>query len=35
MNKKIEKKFFVFEIITSKFVAFHSLYQEANFWHRH
>ena len=30
MKKKIEKKVFVFEIITSEFVALNSLYQEQN-----
>ena len=34
MKKKIEKKFFVFEIITSKFVALNCLYQEMNTCHR-
>ena len=28
MKKKIEKKFFVFQIIPSDFVALHCLYQE-------
>ena len=35
MKKKIEKKFFVFEIITSEFVALNCLYQEQNTSHRH
>ena len=30
MKKKIKKKFLVFEIITSEFVALNSLYQEKN-----
>ena len=30
MKKKIEKKFFVFEIITSDFVALNCLYEEQN-----
>ena len=30
MKKKIEKKFFVFEIITSDCVALNCLYQEQN-----
>ena len=30
MKKKIEKMFFVFEIITSDFVALNCLYQEQN-----
>ena len=34
MNKKIEKKFFGFEIITSEFVALNCLYQEQNTCHR-
>ena len=34
MKKKIEKKFFGFEIITSEFVALNSLYQEQNTCHR-
>ena len=35
MKKKIGKKFFVFEIIASEFVALNCLYQEANTssWH--
>ena len=35
MKKKIEKKRFVFEIITSDFVALNCLYQEDNscLWH--
>ena len=33
MEKKIEKNFFVFEIITSDFVALKSLYQEQNTCH--
>ena len=35
MKKKIDKKFFVFEIITSDFVAFNCLYQEENTCHQH
>ena len=35
MKKKIKKKFFVFEIITSEFVALSCLYQEENTRHRH
>ena len=35
MKKKIEKKFFVFEIITSEFVALNCLYQEQNTCNRH
>ena len=35
MNKKIEKNFFVLEIITSEFVALNCLYQEENTCHRH
>ena len=35
MKKKIQKKFFVFEIIVSKFVALNSPFQEANIFHRH
>ena len=35
MKKKIQKKFFVFEIITSEFVALNCLYQEQNTYHRH
>ena len=35
MEKKIQKKFFVLEIITSEFVALTSLYQEQNTYHRH
>ena len=35
MKKKIQKKFFVFEIITSEFVALNCLYQEENTCHRH
>ena len=34
MKKKIEKKFFVFEIITSELVALNCLYQEQNTYHR-
>ena len=30
MKKEVEKKFFVFEIIPSEFVAFKSLYEEEN-----
>ena len=33
MGKKIEPKFFVFEIITSDFVALNCLYQEQNTCH--
>ena len=35
MKKKIQKKFFVFEIITSEFVALNCLLQEENtcLWH--
>ena len=35
MKKTIEKKFFVFEIITSEFVALKYLYQEENTCHRY
>ena len=35
MKKKIAKKFFVFGIIASEFVALNCLYQEANTCHRH
>ena len=35
MKKKIEKKVFVFEIITSEFVALNCLEQEENTCHRH
>ena len=35
MKKKIQKKFFVFEIIPSEFVALNCLYQEENTCHRH
>ena len=35
MKKKIRKKFFVFEIITSEFVALNCLYQDQNTSHRH
>ena len=35
MTKEIEKKFFVFEIIGSNFVALNCLYQEENTCHRH
>ena len=34
MKKKIEKKFVVFEIIASEFVALNCLYKEANTCHR-
>ena len=34
MKKKIQKKFFVFEIITSEFVALNCLQQEENTCHR-
>ena len=34
MKKKIQKKFFVFEIITSELVALNCLYQEQNTCHR-
>ena len=34
MKKKIKKKFLVFEIITSEFVALNYLYQEENTCHR-
>ena len=34
MKKKIEKKFFVFEIIRSEFVALNCLYQEQNTYHQ-
>ena len=34
MKKKIQIKFFVFEIIASEFVALNCLYQEANTCHR-
>ena len=30
MKKKIRKKYFVFEIITSEFVALNCLYEEQN-----
>ena len=35
MKKKIEKNFFVFEIITSEFVALNCLSQEENTCHWH
>ena len=35
MKEEIEKKFFVFEIITSEFVALNCLDQEENTCHRH
>ena len=35
MKKKIKKKFFVFQIIPSDFVALNYLYQEENTCHRH
>ena len=35
MEKKMQKKFFVFERITSEFVALNCLYQEENTCHRH
>ena len=35
MKKKIWKMFFIFEIITSEFVALNCLYQEENACHRH
>ena len=35
MKKKIEKKFLVFEILTSELVALNYLYQEENTFHRH
>ena len=35
MKKKIDKKSFVFEIITSEFVVLSCLYQEENTCHRH
>ena len=35
MKKKFEKEFFVFEIISSEFVALNCLYQEENTSHRH
>ena len=34
MKKKMEKKFFVFEIIASEVVALNCLYQEQNICHR-
>ena len=34
MKKKIKKKFFVFDIIASEFVALNCLYQEENIFHR-
>ena len=35
MKIKTEKKFLLFEIIPSDFVALNCLYQEENTWHRH
>ena len=35
MNKKIQKIFFVFQIIPSDFVVLYCLYQEENTCHRH
>ena len=35
MKKKIERKFFVFEMLASEFVALNCLYQEENTSHRH
>ena len=35
MMKKNELNFFIFEIITSEFVALNCLHQEENTWHRH
>ena len=35
MMNKIEKKFFVFEILACDFVALNCLYQEENTCHRH
>ena len=35
MEKEIEQKFSLFEIIPSEFVALNCLYQEENTWHRH
>ena len=35
MEKKIEKKFFVFQTISSEFVALDRLYQEEKIGHRH
>ena len=35
MKKKMEKKFFVFGIITSEFLALNCLYQEQNTCPRH
>ena len=35
MKKKIEKKRFVFEIITAEFVTLSCLYQEENTCYRH
>ena len=35
MKRKIQKKFFVFEIITSEFVALNCFDQEENTCHRH
>ena len=35
MKKKIKKKFFVFEIIASEFVALNCLYQEGNTCDQH
>ena len=35
MKKKIEKKFFIFEVITSEFVALNCLLEEENICHWH
>ena len=35
MKKEIEKKFLLFEIIPSEFLALICLYQEENTWHQH
>ena len=35
MKKKMERKFFVFEIIVPEFVALNYLYEEENTCHRH
>ena len=35
MKKKIEKKFFLFNIIPSEFVPLNCLYQEEKTCHRH
>ena len=35
MKKKIEKKCFIFRILTSEFVALNCFYQEENTCHRH